>query len=92
MQIRMNRYSFIGLVETASQFRLRQGGTPFQPIPFFYRGRNHGRRRDRTRALPRVLRLPRETSSPSLVSGYTVILLNDLHNRDGPAESAAPGP
>ncbi len=89
MQIRVNSYSFLGLV-TSSQFRLRQGGTPFRLLPFCCRERNQGRRRERTRALPRALRLPRETSSPSLVSGYTVILLNVFYNRDGPAESAAP--
>lgn len=92
MQNRMNSYSIFGLVQTASQFRLQQGGASYPPMPSFCWGRAYGRRRNLTRALPRALRLPREASSPSLLSGFTVIILNVFYNRDGPAISAAPSP
>ena len=91
MQNRMKRYSIPGPVQTVGQFRLRQGGTPFNPSPFFCRGRDHGRKRELARALPKAARLPQEISSPSLFSGYTAIILTPIYNGDGPARSAAPG-
>ncbi len=91
MQGQMKSYSIFGPVQTAGQFRLRQGGTSFNPSPSFCRGRDHGRRRELSRALPKAARLPREISSPSLFSGYTAIILTPIYNRDGPARSAAPG-
>lgn len=90
MQNQVNQYSVFGPVQTAGQFRLRQGGTSFHLLPSFCRGRNHGRRRELSRALPWALRLPREVSSPSLLSGCTAIILTTLYNGDRPAESAAP--
>ena len=54
MQGQMKSYSIFGPVQTAGQFRLRQGGTPFNPSPLFCRGRNHGRKRELARALPRA--------------------------------------
>ena len=90
MQVQMKRYSIPGPTLTIGQFRLRQGGTPFNPSPFFCRGRNHGRKRELARALPRASRLPRETSSPSLLSCCTAIILTTIYNGDGPARSAAP--
>lgn len=90
MQNHLNRYAVPGPVQTAGQLRQRQGGASFNPSPSICRGRDHGRRRDLSRALPRALRLPWEASSPSLLSGYTVIILTTLYNGDGPAESAAP--
>lgn len=57
MQVQMKRYSIPGPTLTIGQFRLRQGGTPFNPSPFFCRGRNHGRKRELARALPRASRL-----------------------------------
>ena len=92
MQNRMKRYSISGPVQTAGQFRLRQGGTSFHPLPSVCRGRDHGRKREFARTLPRALRPPREFSSRPLVSGYAAILLNDFHNGDRPAGSAAPSP
>ena len=91
MQGQMKSYSISGPVQTAGQFRLRQGGTFLNPLPSFCRGRDHGRRRELSRALPKAARLPREISSPSLFSGYTVIILTPIYNGDGPARSAAPG-
>lgn len=91
MQNRMKRYSISGPVQTAGQFRLRQGGTSFTPLPSFCRGRDHGRRRDVSCALPKASRLPWELSSPSLLSGFTAIILTTIYNGDGPARSAAPG-
>lgn len=91
MQKQMKRYSIFGPVQTAGQFRLRQGGTSFHPLPFFCRGRDHGRRRERSRALPRASRLPREILSQSLASGCTAIILTTLYNGDRPAGSATPG-
>lgn len=91
MQNQMKRYSIFGPVQTAGQFRLRQGGTSFHPSPSICRGRDHGRRRELSRALPRALRLPREVSSPSLLSGCTAIILTTLYNGDRPAGSATPG-
>ena len=91
MQNRMKRYSIPGPVQTAGQFRLRQGGTSFSPSPSFCRGRDYGRMRDASHALPRALRLPRELPSPSLLSGFTAIILTTIYNGDGPAGSAAPG-
>lgn len=90
MQNQMKRYSIFGPVQTAGQFRLRQGGTSFHPSPSICWGRDHGRRRELSRALPRALRLPREVSSPPLLSGCTVIILNTLYNGDRPARSAVP--
>lgn len=92
MQNQMKRYSIFGLVQTAGQFRLRQGGTSFHPSPSFCRGRDHGRRRELSRALPRALRLPREIPSQPLTSGDAAIILNNLYNGDRPVKSAAPGP
>ena len=89
MQGQMKSYSIFGPVQTAGQFRLRQGGTSFNPSPSFCRGRDHGRMRDASRALPRALRLPRELPSPSPIGGYAVIMLNFFANRDGPLTSAA---
>ena len=91
MQNQMKSYSISGPVQTAGQFRLRQGGTSLNPLPSFCRGRDHGRRRELSRALPRASRLPRELPSPSLFSGYTAIILTPIYNGDGPARSAAPG-
>lgn len=91
MQNQMKSYSISGPVQTAGQFRLRQGGTSFNPLPSFCRGRDHGRRRDLSRALPKASRLPRELFSPSLLSGFTAIILTTIYNGDGPARSAAPG-
>ena len=90
MQVQMKRYSIPGPTKTIGQFRLRQGGTSFAPLPSICRGRDHGRKRDISRALPRALRLPRELSSPSLLSGFTAIILTTIYNGDGPARSAAP--
>ena len=90
MQVQMKRYSIPGPTLTIGQFRLRQGGTSFNPSPSFCRGRDHGRMRDTSRALPRALRLPRELPSPSLLSGCTAIILTTIYNGDGPARSAAP--
>lgn len=92
MQNQVNRYSVFGPVQTAGQFRLRQGGAPFHSLPSFCRGRDHGRRRELSRALPRASRPPRELSSHSLLSGQSVIILTTLYNGDGPAMSAAPNP
>ncbi len=91
MKNQVKSYSIFGPVQTAGQFRLRQGGTSFNPSPSFCRGRDHGRRRDLSRALPRASRLPREPFSPSLLSGFTAIILTTIYNGDGPARSAAPG-
>ena len=91
MQNQMKSYSISGPVQTAGQFRLRQGGTSFNPSPSFCRGRDHGRKRELARTLPRASRLPRELSSPSLLSGFTAIILTTIYNGDGPAGSAAPG-
>ena len=91
MQNQMKSYSISGPIQTAGQFRLRQGGTSFNPSPSFCRGRDHGRMRDASRTLPRALRLPRELPSPSLLSGFTAIILTTIYNGDGPAGSAAPG-
>ena len=91
MQGQMKSYSIFGPVQTAGQFRLRQGGTSFNPSPSFCRGRDHGRRRELSRALPKASRLPWELSSPSLLSGFTAIILTTIYNGDGPARSAAPG-
>ena len=90
MQVQMKRYSIPGPTLTIGQFRLRQGGTSFSPSPSFCRGRDHGRRRELSRALPKAARLPQEISSPSLFSGYTAIILTPIYNGDGPARSAAP--
>ena len=92
MQNQMKRYSIFGPGQTAGQFRLRQGGTPFQHMPSRCRGRACGRRRDIARALPKALRPPREFRSQPLISDYTAIILNDFHNGDGPDGSAAPSP
>ena len=91
MQNQMKSYSISGPVQTAGQFRLRQGGTSFSPSPSFCRGRDHGRMRDASRALPRASRLPRELPSPSLLSGFAAIILTTIYNGDGPARSAASG-
>ena len=90
MQNQMKSYSISGPIQTTGQFRLRQGGTSLNPSPSFCRGRDHGRRRAISRALPKAPRLPRELSSPSLLSGFTVIILTTIYNGDGPAKSAAP--
>lgn len=90
MQNKTKRYSIPGPTQTIGQFRLRQGGTSFTPLPSICRGRDHGRKRELARALPRVSRLPRELSSPSLLSGFTAIILTTIYNGDGPARSAAP--
>ena len=90
MQVQMKRYSIPGPTLTIGQFRLRQGGTSFTLSPSFCRGRDHGRRRELSRALPRASRLPREFPSPSLLSGFTAIILTTIYNGDGPARSAAP--
>ncbi len=92
MQNQVNQYSVFGSVQTAGLFRLRQGGTSFNPLPSICRGRDHGRRRELSRALPRALRPPRELSSHSLLSGQSVIILTTLYNGDGPAMPAAPDP
>lgn len=92
MQNQMKRYSIFGPVQTAGQFRLRHGGTPFQHMPSRCRGRAYGRRRDIARALPKTLRPPREVSSRSLSNGFTAIILTTLNNGDRPARSAAPSP
>lgn len=92
MQTEMKRYSILGPARTAGQFRLRQGGTPFQLLPSFCRGRAYGRQRDIARALPEASRPPRDSLSHPLMSGYTAIILNTLYNGDGPAKSATPGP
>ncbi len=92
MQGDVKSYSVFGPVQTADQFRQRQGGAPFQPFPPYCRGRAYGRRRDIARTLPKAPRPPRESPSQPPISGYAVIILNNLYNGDGPAESAAPGP
>lgn len=92
MQNQVKEPSIFGPVRTAGQFRLRQGGASFHPSPSVCRGRDHGRKREFARTLPRALRPPREFSSRPLVSGYAAILLNDFHNGDRPACSAAPSP
>lgn len=92
MQNQVNQYSVFGPVQTAGQFRFRQGGTSFRLLPSFCRGRDYGRKRGITRALPKVLRPPREYRSQPLISGYAAIVLNDFHNGDGPAEPDAPSP
>ncbi len=90
MQNRVNQNSTFGSVQTAGQFRLRQGGAPFHLSPSFCRGRVYGRLRDRARALPKVSRPPREAASHPLLSGQTAIVLNDLYNRDRSAKAIAP--
>lgn len=92
MQIYTNNYSILRPVQTAGQFRHRQGGASCQPLPSCCQGRTHGRRRAHARSLPKAMRPLRESLSRSLMSGYTAIILNNLYNRDGPAISAAPGP
>lgn len=92
MQNQMKKYSISGPVQTAGQFRLRQGGTSFHPLPSICRGRDHGRRQELSCALPKASRPPGEIFSHSLLSGKSVIILTILYNRDGPAMSAAPNP
>lgn len=92
MQNHANIYSILRPVQTAGQFRHRQGGTSYQLSPSCCRGRTHGRRRAHARALPKAMRPLRELLSRSLMSGNTAIILNNLYNGDGPAISAAPGP
>lgn len=92
MQNQRKPSSIFGPVRTAGQFRLRQGGASFHLLPSVCRGRDHGRKREFARTLPRALRPPREFSSRPLVSGYAAILLNDFYNGDRPAGSAAPSP
>lgn len=91
MQNKMNNYSILRPVQTAGQFRHRQGGASYQPLSSCCRGRTYGRRQAHARALPEAMRPLREFLSRSLVSGNTAIILNNLYNGDGPAISAAPG-
>ena len=78
-------------VLTAGRSRRQQGGA-FVPI-FLSNcwGQGHGRLRD-FRALPKVMRLPREAFSHSPTGGYAVILLNFFSNRDSFYKSVSPGP
>ena len=78
-------------VLTAGRSRRQQGG---DFVPIFLSncwGQGHGRLRD-FRALPKVMRLPREALSHSPAGEYAVILLNFFANRDSFYKSASPSP
>lgn len=87
----MKNYRFPRPVLTAGRSRRQQGGA-FVPI-FLSNcwGQGHGRLRD-FRALPKVVRLPRELLSHSPAGGYAAIILNFFANRDGFFISATPVP
>ena len=77
-------------VLTAGRSRRQQGGA-FVPILLSNCwGQDYGRLRG-FRALPKVMRPPREVFSHSLASEYAVILLNFFSNRDSFYKSASPG-
>ena len=80
MQNHMKRYSIFRPVKTA--------GASNPPLPPICWGRAYGRWRDFARALPKALRLPRELSSPSLLSGFAAIILTPIYNGDGSARLA----
>lgn len=88
MQNHMKRYSIFRPVKTAGQLRFQQGGASNPPLPPICWGRAYGRWRDFARALPKALRLPRELSSPSLLSGFAAIILTPIYNGDGSARLA----
>ncbi len=72
----MKNYRYLGPVQTAGQLRHWQGGASLPSHPPACQGRGHGRLRD-PRALPKVMRPPREVPSPSPAGEYAAILLND---------------
>ena len=76
---------------TAGRSRRRQGGASSSPLLSICRGQAYGRLRD-PRALPKVVRLPRESASHSPAGEYAVIILNPFSNRDGFFISASPVP
>ena len=87
----MKNYRYPGPVLTAGRSRRQQGGA-FVPILLSNCwGQGHGRLRG-SRALPKVVRPPRELRSHSPAGGYAVILLNFFANRDSFYKSATPGP
>lgn len=85
----MSNYRYPGPVPTAGRSRRQQGGAPFSPLLSNCWGQIHGRLRG-SRALPKVVRPPREALSRSLESEYAVILLNVFSNRDSFYKSASP--
>lgn len=85
----MKNYRYPGPVLTAGRSRRQQGGASFSTHLSNCWGQNHGRLRE-FRALPKVVRPPRETLSRSLASEYAVILLNFFSNRDSFYKSASP--
>ena len=75
----MKNYCFPRPVLTAGRSRRQQGGA-FAPILLSNCwGQGHGRLRG-SRALPKVMRLPREALSHSPAGEYAVILLNFFAN------------
>lgn len=84
----MKNYRYPGPVLTAGWSRRHQGGASLLLTLSNCWGQDHGRLRV-SRALPKVVRLPRELPSPSPIGGYAVIMLNFFANRDGPLTSAA---
>ena len=87
----MKNYRYPEPVMTAGRSRRQQGGA-FVPILLSNCwGQGHGRLRG-SRALPKVVRLPRELLSHSPAGGYAAIILNFFANRDGFFISAAPVP
>lgn len=87
----MKNYCYFSPVLTAGRSRRQQGGAFVSILLSNCWGQGHGRLRD-FRALPKVVRLPREALSHSPAGGYAVILLNFFANRDSLHKSATPGP
>lgn len=87
----MKNYRYPGLVLTAGRSRRQQGGDSLPLLLSDCWGQGHGRLRD-FRALPKVVRPPRELPSHSPAGGYAAIILNFFANRDGFFISAAPVP
>ena len=87
----MKNYRYPGLVLTAGWSRRQQGGASLPLLLSDCWGQGHGRLRD-FRALPKVVRPPRELPSHSPAGGYAAIILNFFANRDGFFISAAPVP
>lgn len=85
----MKNYRYPGPVLTAGRSRRQQGGASLLLYLSNCWGQDHGRLRD-SRALPKVVRPPREALSHSPAGGYTVILLNFFSNRDSFYKSASP--
>ena len=87
----MKNYRYPEPVMTAGRSRRQQGGASLPLLLSNCWGQGHGRLRG-SRALPKVMRLPREALSHSPAGGYAVILLNFFANRDSLYKSATPGP